>query len=62
MPYKIVVDKHAEEVLRKWKKSNPINFKKCQRLFLDMAQHPRTGLGHPPNRLSEARIAFIHAE
>ncbi|MBR4217807.1 MAG: Txe/YoeB family addiction module toxin, partial [Bacteroidales bacterium] len=39
--------KEADKTLRKWKKSNPVLFKKATKVLLDIMQHPRTGIGHP---------------
>lgn len=47
MAYSIIVDKDVEKVLKKWKRSNVINFKKVQALFIDIMAHPREGIGHP---------------
>lgn len=33
--------------LAKYKKSNPILFKKLEKIFADIIEHPRIGLGHP---------------
>ena len=32
---------------KKWKKSNPNLYKKYQKLFHELVDHPRTGTGHP---------------
>ncbi len=45
--YKIEVSTDADKVLRKWKKSNPQLWKKYARIFQELMEHPRTGLGHP---------------
>lgn len=47
MIYNIVLNKEAEKVLKKWKKSNPNLAKKAQAIFLELMEHPRTGTGHP---------------
>ena len=47
MIYKVEYSKAADKTLRKWKKSNPQLFKKFQKLFHELADHPRTGIGHP---------------
>lgn len=47
MMYKVEYSKAADKTLRKWKKSNPMLFKKATKVLLDIMQHPRTGIGHP---------------
>lgn len=47
MSYVIKLAKYAEKVLKKWKKSNPQLMKKTQAIFIELAEHPRTGIGHP---------------
>ena len=45
--YEVRVSTDAEKVIKKWKKSNPQLFKKYQKLFHELVDHPRTGTGHP---------------
>lgn len=45
--YDIQLSSEAEKVLKKWKKSNPVLYKKYQKMTHELADHPRTGLGHP---------------
>lgn len=47
MIYQINFSDKAKVVLAKWKKSNPVLFKKAQKVINDIAEHPRTGIGHP---------------
>ena len=47
MRYIIDISDHADRIIRKWKKSNPQLFKKYQRIYHELADHPRTGTGHP---------------
>ena len=47
MRYIIDISDHADKIIRKWKKSNPQLFKKYQRIYHELADHPRTGIGHP---------------
>ena len=47
MMYKVEVSKRADKVVRKWKKSNPELFKKYKKLYCELIDHPRTGVGHP---------------
>jgi len=45
--FEVKVSTEADKVIRKWKKSNPQLWKKYQKIFHELGDHPRTGLGHP---------------
>ena len=45
--YKVELSSAADKVIRKWKKSNPQLWKKYEKIYHELADHPRTGLGHP---------------
>ena len=47
MTYTIRVSHAVDKVIAKWKKSNPDLFKKYRRIFEELLEHPKTGLGHP---------------
>ncbi|MBQ8239326.1 MAG: Txe/YoeB family addiction module toxin [Bacteroides sp.] len=47
MSYRIDISDDAEKVIKKWKKSNPLAFKKLYKLLPELEQHPRSGKGHP---------------
>ena len=47
MNYTIRISDEAEKVIAKYKKSNPINYKKLSKLLIEIAEHPRTGTEHP---------------
>ena len=47
MIYTIDYTKAVQKTLAKWKKSNPVLFKKATAILQDIMQHPRTGIGHP---------------
>jgi len=47
MNYKIQYSKDADKTIAKYKKSNPISYKKISRLIPELAEHPRVGTGHP---------------
>lgn len=47
MKYSIEFSKNAQKTIGKWKKSNPIAFKKLKELIPELASNPRTGKGHP---------------
>lgn len=45
--YRVEVSAEADNVVRKWKKSNPQLWKKYQKIYHELIDHPRTGIGHP---------------
>ncbi len=47
MNYQVNVTSEVQQVLKKWKKSNPQLLKKFQKIFHELAEHPTTGTGHP---------------
>ena len=47
MTYEIVYSDEAKDELKKYKKSNPMAYKKVYRLIDEIMEHPRTGTGKP---------------
>jgi toxin YoeB len=47
MSYAIRFHDEAGKTLAKYKKSNPIAYKKLVKLLDEIGEHPRTGTGHP---------------
>lgn len=47
MAYIIRTSTETDKVLSKWKKSNPNLLKKYKRIFEELMEHPRVGIGHP---------------
>ena len=47
MIYTIRVSDGADKVISKWKKSNFNLFKKYRKIYDELLEHPRTGIGHP---------------
>jgi len=47
MIYEIQYSDEAKIDITKYKKSNPIAYKKILRLIPELAEHPRVGTGHP---------------
>lgn len=47
MIYTIEFSREAAKAVAKYKKSNPVLYKKMVKLFDEMMEHPRTGTGHP---------------
>jgi toxin YoeB len=46
MMYTIRVSDGVDKVIAKWKKSNPNLFKKYKKIYKELLEHPKTGLGH----------------
>lgn len=47
MIYRIDFSKEAAKMVAKYKKSNPMLYKKLVKLLDEMMEHPRSGTGHP---------------
>ncbi len=65
MIYTIEFTTEVERVIRRWKKSNPIAFRKLYLLLPELAEHPRTGTGHPEalkggNKITYSRRLTAH--
>ena len=45
--YKIEFTQIAIKTVSKYKKSNPVQYKKLAKLLNELMEHPRTGTGHP---------------
>ena len=45
MIYTIITSKSAEDVIKKWTKSNPKLFKKYQKIYHELVDHPSTEPG-----------------
>jgi len=65
MKYKVDFTKDAQKVVKKWKKSNPILFKKLVAILDEISIHPRTGIGHPEplkggNDITYSRRISVH--
>lgn len=58
MSYEIEFTSNAKKTLEKYKRSNPIAFKKIIRFMPELEQHPRTGTGHPEPLKSGNSISY----
>ena len=47
MKYNVDFTKDVQKVVKKWKKSNPILYKKLVIILDEISMHPRIGTGHP---------------
>ena len=58
MNYEIQYTDESKKVLAKYKKSNPIAYKKIVRLIPELVEHPRTGTGHPEPLIGGNNIRY----
>ncbi len=58
MIYAITFDPAVKKTIAKWKRSNPILFKKLVKILNDIMEHPRTGLGHPEPLIGGGDIRY----
>jgi toxin YoeB len=48
----------AQKTLAKYKKSNPIAYKKVKALVKELHDHPRTGTGHPEPLIKGSEVTY----
>ena len=58
MMYTIRVSDGVDKVIAKWKKSNPNLFKKYKKIYKELLEHPKTGLGHPEPLVGGGNIVY----
>lgn len=58
MSYTIEFSETAQKVLAKYKKSNPVPFKKIQKFIPELMEQPRTGTGHPEPLVKGNNITY----
>lgn len=56
--YKIVFTTDAAKSVAKYKKSNPVQYRKLVKLLGELMEHPRTGTGHPEPLKSGDSITY----
>lgn len=56
--YAIHFETKVDKIVAKWKKSNPILFKKLHNVLKDIMLHPRTGIGHPEPMVGGGNITY----
>ena len=56
--YTIKFDDPVVKVIAKWKKSNPILFKKFKKIVKAIAENPRQGIGHPEPMVGGGDITY----
>ena len=47
MKCSIEYSSEVKKVVKKWKKSNPVLFRKLYNILPELEEHPRLGTGHP---------------
>ena len=58
MSYVVRYTDEADETIAKYKKSNPIAYKKVVRLLEEITNHPREGTGHPEPLVEGNNITY----
>ena len=58
MNYTIQFSKDADKIIAKYKKSNPIAYKKIVGFIPELAEHPREGTGHPKPLVAGNSITY----
>ncbi len=56
--YKIEFTQIAIKTVSKYKKSNPVQYKKLVKLLNELMEHPRTGTGHPEPLKADDSITY----
>ena len=56
--YVVKFDPKVEKVIAKWKRSNPILFKKLCKILESIMETPRSGIGHPEPLVGGGDIIF----
>ena len=58
MSYKVRYSDDADKTIAKYKKSNPIAYKKFLRVLKEITDHPRVGIGHPEPLVSGDDVTY----
>ena len=58
MNYTVRYTDDALDTIAKYKKSNPIAYKKFARMLKEIIEHPRTGTGHPKPLIGGNSITY----
>lgn len=56
--YAIKFDQPVVKIIAKWKKSNPILFRKLRKIIEAIAADPRDGIGHPEPLVGGGGITY----
>lgn len=56
--YTIDFEPKVTKVIAKWKKSNPILYKKLRNVLLAIQETPRQGIGHPEPLIGGGNITY----
>lgn len=58
MMYTIDFEPGVKKIISKWKKSNPVAFKKLTKVLEAIMEDPRHGIGHPEPLVNGANITY----
>jgi toxin YoeB len=58
MTYKVRYSDDANKTIAKYKKSNPVAYKKFTRLLKEITEHPREGTGHPEPLIKGSSVTY----
>lgn len=58
MAYDVRFEPKVLKTIGKWKKSNPILFRKLSAILHELIDHPRTGTGHPEPLVGGGGITY----
>lgn len=56
--YTVKFDNNVSKVIAKWKKSNPVLFRKLKKIVEAIADDPRHGIGHPEPMVGGGNITY----
>ena len=56
--YTIYFEPRVTKVIAKWKKSNPILYKKLEKILEAISEDPRHGIGHPKPLVNGGDITY----
>lgn len=56
--YTVKFDNKVSKVIAKWKKSNPVLFRKLKKIVEAIADDPRHGIGHPEPMVGGGNITY----
>ncbi|MCQ2189723.1 MAG: Txe/YoeB family addiction module toxin [Paludibacteraceae bacterium] len=58
MAYEIKFDETVQDTIKKWKKSNAINYKKLVKVLQAISEDPRNGIGHPEPLIGGGDVVY----
>jgi len=58
MSYAVKFDDEVQEIIKKWKKSNALNYKKLVKVVKAISEDPRNGIGHPEPLVGGSGVVY----